>query len=270
MASLSTFAPSITMAQGSLFQRLQAGIPMPKSALIALTLFPPTGIIGLNWAAVGNSTVAFMKVASYAVTSLTVLFMSQYSSLVSPRIISVVAILGPWFMFDVLQILSKEFDQQGFILPLESTAFPAGDGKEGKWSLTLPVASLILSTLFASGLVAANVIPAGILSNDFQKYISYASGGGSTIFATIGTVAGMMSTTSGGGGAPVATTTVEPMTMAPTQTGGGSSLPPLSLFIDQMISQNSKSAEESLAFFSILAIIVLGGFMTTVFKTRSE
>jgi hypothetical protein len=58
--------------------------------------------------------------------------------------------------------------------------------------------------------------------------------------------------------------------MAPTQTGGGSSLPPLSDFIDQMISQNTKSAEEALAFFSILAVIVLGGFMTTVFKTKLE
>ena len=254
MAAVVTQALSSLSSGGSFVSSLQAGINMPKIALIALTLFPPTGIIGLNWVAVGNSTIAFMKAISFVIVSFAMLFLTPYFPAYVPlRIISTIAYFGPWYAYDVIQILDKSFDTEGFNLPLPIKEIPAL-GKldaDGNWKLTLPLASMIVATLLASGLAVTQFLPDSI-----RSYFTYAAAGGGTMFTGIAAISGLTS------GASVQSTT----TIGTTTVLQGGGLPPLSSFIDQVRYKKGKGTDEALAFFAILGIIVLGGIATNVFK----
>lgn len=257
MATAVTGALSSLSSGGSFLSYLQGGINMPKIALIALTLFPPTGIIGLNWIAVGNSPIAFIKAISFVIISFAIIFLTPFYPFFAPyKVISALTLFGPWYAYDVLQILDKSFDEDGFTLPIPIEGLPA-QGKldaDGKWKLTLPLGSMIVATLLASGFAIADYLP-----NSMQTYFKYASAGGGTLFTGIAAVSGLTSTTPVGGGVTPSTTTV-------LQGGGSRDLPPLSTFINKLRYKKTKSASEALAFFSILGIIVFGGIITNVFK----
>lgn len=256
MASAVTGALSSLSSGGSFLSSLKDGITMPKIALIALTLFPPTGIIGLNWVAVGNSPMAFIKAMSFVIITFAIIFLTPFYPFFIPyKAISALTLFGPWYAYDVLQILDKSFDEDGFTLPIPIKDLPA-QGKldaDGKWKLTLPLGSMIVATLLASGFAIADYLP-----NSMQTYFKYASAGGGTLFTGIAAVSGLTSTTSGGGPTPSTTTLL--------QGGGSRDLPPLSTFIDKLRYKKTKTASEALAFFSILGIIVFGGIITNVFK----
>ena len=257
MASVAE-ALKIGTSGGSFLSKLQAGIPMPKIALILLTLFPPTGIIGLNWVAVGNSPIAFMKAISFVFITFTMIFLTPFFPAFAPlRLISMITYFGPWYAYDVIQILDKSFDTDGFGLPLPIKEVPAIGtlNKDGKWLLTMPLASMIIATLLASGFAIKEFLP-----DSMKTYFTYASAGGGTLFTGIAAVSGLTSTT--------------PATTVPTTTvlqgGGSKEMPPLSTFINQLRYKSTKTADEALAFFAILAIIVLGGIATTVFKPKDR
>jgi len=264
MASV-TEALKIGTSGGSFLSKLQAGIPMPKIALIALTLFPPTGIIGLNWVAVGNAPIAFMKAISFVFITFTMIFLTPFFPAFAPlRLISMITYFGPWYAYDVIQILDKSFDTDGFGLPLPIKELPAIGtlNEDGKWLLTMPLASMIVATLLASGFAIKEFLP-----DSMKTYFTYASAGGGTLFTGIAAVSGLTSTTPASTTVP---TTTVPQTSTLLQGGGSKEIPPLSTFINQLRYKSTKTADEALAFFAILAIIVLGGIATTVFKPTNR
>jgi hypothetical protein len=236
---------------------LKNGIKLPKVLLILLTVFPPTGIIGLNWLAVGNSFIAFMKAISFVFITFIILFITPYFPIYVPlRLISAISYFGPWYLFDVLTIVfNKNFDTKGFTLPIPVKEIPANGtlDSEGKWTLTLTLASLIFASCFASGFLLEKYIPS---SWQIKNYFVYASAGGSSLFTGIAAISGLSSASS----TPVQSTT------PPVLTGGSRDLPPLSEFINKLKYKKTQSNDEALAFFSILGIIIIGGFGTSILK----
>ena len=264
-------ATKSSIAPISFLTQLQQGFPMPKIALIALTLFPPTGIIGLNWIAVGNSSIAFIKALSFVFITFTMIFLMPFFPAFIPyKIISIITLFGPWWAYDIIQVLDKTFDTEGFILPLPIKDLPA-QGKldeNGKWKLTLPLGSMIIATIIASGIAIADYVPSSM-----QTYVTYASAGGGTLFTSIAAISGLTSTPASTilGSTTLGSTTLGSTTTSTLLQGGGSKeIPPLSAFVDQLRYKKTKSTDEAFAFFSILGIIVLGGIATTVFKPATR
>ena len=137
------------------------------------------------------------------------------------------------------------------------------------WKLTSPLLTAILAAFATSGLVLANLIPPNIIPASVLNTISIASGG--TGLALGGVALALMLSSAapaavpaaahGGGELPIIQTGGE---LPIIQTGGSVTLPPLSSFADKLI--QAKSPDESLAFLSVIVLIVLGGVFTAATK----
>jgi len=260
-------------ASQSFLQQLTTGIPMPYSTLKLLTAFPPTGMLGMNHAALGNQALAFIKAGSVAICILIVTLMLPYYPMQLRKPIVYLSYFGPWFMFDIFEVFNEiPFKRHGFRLPLNFNI--EGLTKElpndGKWKLTTAMLTAIGASLASYGLVITNLIPPSILPASASKYMSIVAGGAGI---TLGCVAlGLMLSSSNSTTAPTTTAHHAPAAHAAHATpaahpapavhhGGGSvTLPPLSSFADKLI--QAKSPDESLAFLSTIALIVIGGIAT--------
>jgi hypothetical protein len=264
MASIGAVISSAVTGNGtppSLFQKLASGIDMPYWTLQLLTALPPTGILGMNHAAMHNQALAIIKAGSIAFSILLVtIFLPYYPAVISKYIIYL-SFFGPWFMFDILEVFNSiPFKIHGFRIPLNITLEGlTNSGKQtfsdsSAWKLTTPLLTAILAAFATSGLVLANLIPQTIIPASVTNIISIASGG--TGLALSGVALALMVSSAG-----VPVTQVGGEAPAVEQAGGGSAtLPPLSSFADKLI--QAKSPDESLAFLSVIVLIVLGGVFT--------
>lgn len=176
-------------------------MPMTKLTLQLLTAFPATGIAGLNHIAVGQPLVALLKVLSYGVGVLYGVYLNIYYPGTFASWVTALMALGPWYIFDSLQVLfDSNFNDTGFENPISIEGLPKGGGKKGVWTLTMPLVSLILAALAASGFAVAQLIP-GMSSPDAQKYAGFAALGGGLLFGGVGLIGAMMGA---GGAAPAA------------------------------------------------------------------
>ena len=263
MASIGAVISSAVTGQSptaSLFEKLASGIDMPYWTLQLLTALPPTGILGMNHAAMHNQALAIIKAGSIAFSILLVtIFLPYYPAAISKYIIYL-SFFGPWFMFDILEVFNSiPFKIHGFRIPLNITL--EGLTTSGKqtfsdssaWKLTTPLLTAILAAFATSGLVLANLIPPNIIPASVTNIISIASGG--TGLALSGVALALMLSSAG------TPTTLPPMVQAG---GGSATLPPLSSFADKLI--QAKSPDESLAFLSVIVLIVLGGLFTASTK----
>ncbi len=233
---------------------MAGGMRMEKFTLILLTLFPPTALAGLNHQAIGNTVGALLKVGSYLVSTLwAIRLMGIYSGVIT-KVLAAALFLGPWFVFDIMEIMmNPEFPKQGFRPPLPIPGYPPPKPTDGSWLLTPTLVSLILALLPSYALGATGIVNQffpGAVGGDTQKYLGYATGGA----AVLGAAFAVMSANK----APAA-----PIPAAPTtQMGGGGTkpLPPLSSFAKGLMQSSSpKAFEESKAFLGLLGVIITGG-----------
>lgn len=254
----------------SILQKLANGIPMSKFSLILLAVIPFTGILGMNNAAMGNSSIALLKSSSFLISGGLISFMIQYYPWFLRRPILWFTMLGPWFIFDIFELFDTvKFNTLGFRLPFDIeipglTKEPPN--QNGNWILTTPLALSIAAAFATSGVAIAKYIPANILPASIGTNIALFSGSAG-LLCGIGAVVLAVSSS-----APSATLAANPLSspmanpLVPFAMGGGSgskSLPPLSHFADKLLT----SKDESYAFFAVLALVVLGGVTTAAFKT---
>jgi hypothetical protein len=247
------------------------GIPLEKLPLTLLTIFPPTGYLGLNLLAAEMPITAGIKAASYGAGIAGGIYANELYLNDVAKILSYVLIFAPpWYVFDCIQMLTdSNFNDNGFQLPLPISAIPSGGAKEGKWNLTFPLLNLILAaTSFTGFAFVLKYLPADI-TNQFGKYIAYATAGGGTLFAAVALGAMFMQTadTKTPVSSPVDLQSIASSPVALQQTGGGSkTLPPLSSFIKDLYKKDDDNLKEAIPFIGILALIIVGGFSLNYLK----
>lgn len=276
----------------SLFNSI--GIPLGKVPLQLLTIFPPTGYLGLNLTAAGLPITSALKAASYGLGVLIGIYGDNlYMNQVAHFLSYVLIFAPPWYIFDCIQILTDtKFNENGFVLPVPFRVIPSGGGKGGNWTLTFPLLSLILAATSFSSLAFLNAYIPSVFTGNVGKYIQYgviALGvlfSGSALFSIFKQSPNSVSTATS---IPtdISSLTSGLVSMGEKMTGGGNNslssssnkvpplsfssnkLPPLSSFIDNLKPQNGGSSE-SIPFIGILALIVLGGFSLSFLRSKHE
>jgi len=244
------------------FQSLLTGFPLSGglgyATLLFLTVFPVTGIAGLNLVAVGEPAFAFMKFISCALSVVLMTFLAPYWPILFQGSWMIwIAGLGPWYIFDILQMVDySNFQVNGFESLIPIPGIPSGGGKNGSWRLTSTFLNLFLGTIAASGQVLPALFPntsiAGVSSTTIGNTISIAGGSALGISAAASLLtlalapnvapAGVIGSASGVAGLR----------------GGGNSLPPLSTFADRLAEQSAGGERGDgvfLAFLSFIAVV---------------
>jgi len=263
-----TVAPVAAQQPQSPFQGfLTGGVQMPKFVLVLLTMFPPTGIVGLNLNAVENIVGMIIKSLSYGVGILWGMYFNRvYPSTVS-NIISILMFIGPWFLFDIFTILDSKF--LGFKPPISIPGYQPLSGYPGvergaTWKLSPALMGLIATTIpagIAGATGIANYYSPNAVSSDTQKYISYgtigvaALVGGFSLFSLFRT--------------PAAAAVAPPSVLPPPLQGGGSRAPSLSQIARELSRPiHARGNTESQSFVGILAIVFLGGLAIAVTRAK--
>jgi hypothetical protein len=281
-----------------------AGIPLGKLPLQLLTLFPPTGYLGINLSAVGLPLTAVIKAATYGAGIAAGIYANRlYISKVAQILSYVLIFAPPWYIFDCIQILmDSKFDINGFLLPVPLPAIQSGGGKEGKWTLTLPLLSVILAaTSFSALAFIKEYLPAD-LTNSIGKYAGYGALGGGILFSAIALISlGMQKPGQGAPGGGVSSAAAPGAGVLGAlpgagllgalpgagllgalpgasvgQSGGGSSrsekLPPLSSFIENFQKQTGGASQQhqAIPFIGVISLIILGGFSLSFLRSKQN
>lgn len=262
-----------------------AGIPLGKTALTLLTMFPPTGYLGLNYSAVGLPFTAGIKAAVYGLGIAIGLFANRLYINEVAKVLSYILIFAPpWYIFDCIRILTdKQFDEGGFIPPLPVQVIPTGQGNNGNWNLTFPLLSLILATTSFSGLAFVSKYLPSSFTNSIGLISAYVTAGGGALFiiaAGVGLLMQKPASTSVGdtvasaqpglpaiGGLAPAIPGLGGLAQGLMKGGGTNSLPPLSSFINKLTPQSGGSKED-VPFLGILALVILGGFSLNYLRSK--
>ena len=205
------------------------GIPLKGDEaywpLVFLTVFPPFGMAGMNNIAMGQTAMAFVKVASTVLSCiLMVIFAPYLPTAFQGEWMFWITTIGPWYFFDILQILNRaQFETDGFKPIIDVTGSetlsrlllpPMASG--GGWTLTLGLLASLSATIGVSGQFITAYFPSevGTTIGNWTSYVGLAGIG-------VAGAAAMYSTYRG-------SAALVPMS------GGGTSLPPLSSFIEKI------------------------------------
>lgn len=245
------------------------GMPMGKLSLQLLTLFPPTGMLGLNLAAAAMPLTAALKAASYGAGLIVALYLGIYVPGPITKVFTTLLTLGPWFLYDCLQILlDADFDKRGFQPPLPIKEIPSGGGKNGNWLLTFPLGSLILATLPAGamGIVAIlrSAVP-GLIPSSLNDKLALGTGTSSAALVGMGLLGSFMAMRASSG--TVAPGPTAPAVAPSAQSGGSApgttTVPSLSSIARTIPTGGGApahtSSREAVWFMGILGIVVAGG-----------
>lgn len=232
--------------------------------LLLLTLCPGIGTIGLNHVATGHPELAFFKASSIALSYLIMVFLAPFlplaiQSIGSGTFLFWIAGIGPWYIFDCIQVLfMNNFLANGFISLIDVPMFPSGGGKGGKWVLTATFANLLFATIGGSGQAISYFFPDSATAGNVVSGIGVAGLGVSLLASGASMFAG---STAAAGGVGVA---MNPLTAV----GGGGSLPPLSHFIDKVQAGGAQPQKEPSPLLYGLAFIVLAGISLGLIRAK--
>ena len=256
-----------------IFQGLLTGFPLSGMlgyiTLLFLTAFPLSGITGLNLIAVGLPMTAFLKFASVALSVILMTFIMPYFPyfMQGPWLVWLAG-LGPWYMFDILQMLDfGEFQNTGFRSMIPVELIPSGGGKDSSWRLTSTFLNLFLATIAASGIVLSSAFPEisifGVSGKAFGD-VTAITGGSLLGVSALGSLAAVAF------GPSVA----PPSVLAELQVakGGGTGLPPLSEFIGQLSKEQAgggAASKSDQTFLSLLAFVGLGGLFLGLARSKT-
>ena len=225
--------PAAPTGMVGFFQSLLTGFPLSGMlgyiTLLFLTIFPVTGVVGLNLVAVGEPITAFLKLGSVGISLLIMTFLAPYLPLfLQGPWMTWITGLGPWYIFDILQIIEfSDFNKNGFVslIPIA----PSGGGKGSAWRLTSTFVNLFLATIAASGQIIPAIFPNASIGNvsfsSIGNWTSIVSGSALGISA-VGSLAAVAL------GPSIAPTSII-AALAPA-VGGASGLPPLSEMMNTM------------------------------------
>lgn len=250
-----------------------------------LTVFPPTGMLGFNHSAMGNSDIAFAKSLSVVILSMMILFILPYFPSAVQSMFASISVFGPWYMFDILELYNLK--KHGFRLPvsIEGLKAPPHQNTELKLSLTPVFFTLLMATILASATVVMAYVPARLIPGNIQTYIQYITGLGGLFVGGVSGVGALLATAgAASGGAAVSASSILSAAAAASTAGvpvpvpvpvslpkiqsGGSSLPPLSSFSEQLKTDSKESTQESLSFLAILGLVVLGGVTMNMVNSK--
>ena len=224
--------------------------------LLILTLCPGIGSIGLNHVATGHPELAFFKASSIALSYLIMVFLAPFlplaiQSLGSGTFLFWIAGIGPWYIFDCIQVLfMNNFLANGFISLIDAPMFPSGGGKGGKWILTATFANLLFATIGGSGQAISYFFPDSATAGNVVSGIGAAGLGVSLLASGASMFAGSTAVTS-----------------AAALSGGGS-LPPLSHFIDKVQAGGAQPQKEPSPLLYGLAFIALAGISLGLIRAK--
>lgn len=256
--------PSVSSSTPSLFNT--NGITLGKIPLQLLTLFPPTGYVGLNLSAVNLQITTAIKAATYGLGIVIGIYANRlYINEVAKFLSFVLTFFPPWYIFDCIQVLSgDDFDTRGFALPVSFDIIPHGGWNGNSWVLTLPLLSLILGTISVAGFAAVTAFVPPEIIKSYGKYIQYGTGASAALFGLIG-ISSLFALKP-----PTSVTSVQPV-LQQQQGGGRKTLPPLSSFIDNYVVHPSTTKyKEAVPFLGILALIILGGTSISFLRSKQN
>lgn len=256
--------PSVSSSTPSLFNT--NGITLGKIPLQLLTLFPPTGYVGLNLSAVNLQITTAIKAATYGLGIVIGIYANRlYINEVAKFLSFVLTFFPPWYIFDCIQVLSgDDFDTRGFALPVSIDIIPHGGWNGNSWVLTLPLLSLILGTISVAGFAAVTAFVPPEIIKSYGKYIQYGTGASAALFGLIG-ISSLFALKP-----PTSVTSVQPV-LQQQQGGGRKTLPPLSSFIDNYVVHPSTTKyKEAVPFLGILALIILGGTSISFLRSKQN
>lgn len=264
---------SSTSALSSLQEFVKEGYHFKGSVgwgvLFFLTVCPGIGQLGLNHIMVDQPVVAMLKVISLPISFLLMILLIPYLPLaIQGQWLFVVAGLGPWYIFDMLQsVFNYSIGYRSFIdvplIPLGGTQSgkkdtTIGGGNNGNWNLTASKMNLLFASIAGCGQLVSYIFPKSGLAGTIITGI----GGG--LFA----LSGVAST--------YAAYNASPLSAALPLAGGGggrNSLPPLSEILDKIPTPQSggaRSAEskESAAFLQGLGFIAVAGITLGLLRSK--
>ena len=253
-------------------QKLLTGFPLSGTlgylTLMFLTVFPITGIAGLNLVAAGQPITAFLKFSSVAISVILMTFLAPYLPLIIQGTwMTWLAGIGPWYIFDVIQMMDHtDFMVNGFRSMIPIAIIPSGGGKEGAWMLTSTFINLFLATIAGSGQLLPALFPNTTIGGVSTKTIgnSISIGGGSALgVSALASLAAVAFAPAAVGAGAVGMGAV-------THMGGGPTtpLPPLSKFIETLStttvaigaqSGGSTASKSDKVFLSELGFVAIAG-----------
>ena len=262
-------ATASTGMMGTL-QKLLIGFPLSGQlgymTLMFLTAFPITGIAGLNLVAVGQPITAFLKFSSIVISVLLMTVLAPFLPLlIQGSWMTWIAGIGPWYIFDVIQMLDyTDFKANGFRSMVPIAIIPSGGGKDSSWTVTSTFVNLFLATIAGSGQLLPALFPnttiLGMSTSSIGNAVSVGSGSvlGISALASLAAVAL----------APAAVATAATAATGIVTMGGGA-LPPLSKFIhtlstttvDAAAAQSGGGTATDKMFLSILGFVTVAGLV---------
>jgi hypothetical protein len=230
------------------------GIPLKGDEaywpLVFLTVFPPFGMAGMNNIAMGQTAMAFVKVASAVLSCILMVIFAPYLPLAfQGEWMFWITTIGPWYLFDIIQIFNRgQFEKDGFKPIIDLTWTPTISNilsppmaSGGGWTLTLGLLASLSATIGVSGQFITAYFPSevGTKIGNWTSYIGLAGIGVAGAAAMYSNYRGSV-----------------PMS------GGGASLPPLSSFIEKIPppqSGGSRSSDAAPLFLYGLGFVAVSG-----------
>jgi len=273
-ASTGTHTVLSTM-QSFLLKGYEFDGPMGWGILGFITALPGVGQLGMNHVLLGQPVVAIMKSLSLIVSYFLMVLLSPYLPMfLQGQWLYILAGLGPWYIFDIIQSLIG-FDI-GYFSMIDLPQIPLGGpggkvpgGKQGKWNLTASNMNILFASITALGQLIPNIF--GSSASKFGNFVSYA-GAGLLGLSGIGSAAAVLGASPLGAAAMAASA---PMVAVGGGGGDPPTLPPLSEILNKIPKQDGGSApitkkSESKLFLQGLAFVSIAGIALGVIRAKQR
>lgn len=245
---------------------LAGGFPLPP--------FSYLGFAGLNLYAVGSTTYFGVKAGLQALLGLANTYINAYY----PKLwwLGYLMVLNPWYVFDLVQMFSPAFAEEGFKVPLFHTPL----GSTAKMSGAL--AALAVGAMSAGSYSLMNMLPVElqasykpILNSVFLTVgtLATVTGGGMTSMLVLPQAFGAIKSSLAEAGTAIAATPVPVASGPAVQKGGGiPSLSEVAQNIDTdkiQVQMGGGSDPSATIFLGTLVVAALGGISLALIRSKA-